>query len=479
MHHNGTRLNIMIVTRVLTASLAAMTLLGCSKTILVDPQPLLVNYPDSFSETGFISTNDNWWREFDDPALNALINKAFTDNYSLQSFQSRLTKARALANVADARRYPELMASASSQIEAERGNSDNNIDQHSSLFTSLNASWELDLWGRNQALSDSSFYNLLATEEQFRAFSDTLAANIARTWYQLVEQKKSIDILSKQISNTKIITEVTDHRYKTGQEGISAVWRQEQLLENLQSRQASATSNFDVLTKQLNVLIGSVPNSAIDLTTLAFPTYPGLPVAGLPAELLQRRPDVKGAWYHYQSYEMSADAAESARLPNITLSSQLQSSDMLDSIDLWRLGLGIRINAPLFNAGKLKNQQKAAEADAQSALYQYTQTVIEAIAEVEMSLLKEKQQQTTLLSLKRQTKLASNTLDAEAIRYSLGAQGYLDVLNAQERLFTLEQQSLVAERQLLLSRITTYQSLGGHSSIQPRPSYPAHDETLK
>ena len=442
------------------AAIITLLLSGCVQS----PQEHIAIAPvisPSFSFSGHEVADEYWWKEFNDPQLNQLVSSALMSNFSLQSSVARVQRAAATADVRDAGRYPTVNGVVGTNVRREQENINGDITQETTENLRLNASWELDLWGKNQARASAAYFSYLASEEQLQAAAQTLAGDIARRWYQLIEQHQSLAILEKQISNTKIIAEITGHRYRTGQGSISALWRQEQLLESLEAQEKQARKSLQILERQMNVLLGRSPTTAIDWTYTLFPSLPPLPETGLPATLLERRPDVRSLWYQYESSQQDVSAAKAARLPNISISSSATSTDWSNAFDIWRFDLGAQLNIPIFNAGKLEAEQKVAEASSDQAFYNYTQGVLSAIEEVEINVLSELSQQEQLESLRRQTRQAENILEVESIRYSRGMQGYLDVLNAQEKLFTLQKQTLSAQRQLFLRRIATYQSLGG------------------
>lgn len=422
--------------------------------------------PASFSLTGSEQIDEFWWGEFQDPTLDGLIKSALETNFNLQSSIARVERAASIADIRSADQYPSVDAGMGANAWRQRTMVDGDITQDSSESIALNAKWELDIWGKNRARAQAAYLDYLAQEQQMQATAQFLAGNIARVWYQLTEQQQSLVILEKQISNTQTITEITGHRYRTGQGSISAMWRQEQLLESLIAQEKQAQKRLAILEKQMNVLLGRTPTSAVDWTYADFPALPSLPDTGIPAQVLERRPDVRALWYQYQSSQESVSEASAARLPNISLNGTAASSDWSNAFDIWRLNLGAQLELPLFNAGKLAAEQERAENDSLRAFYDYTQGVLSALEEVEVNILEELSQQEQLNSLRRQTEQAEKILQVESIRYTRGMQGYLDVLNAQEKLFTLQKQSLGSQRQLFLRRISTYQSLGGQLMTQ-------------
>ena len=257
------------------------------------------------------------------PQLTRLVDTAFTSNISLKSAVARVQRTAALAQVETASLYPELKGTINSDYQRGRTSPDTDISRNNSHSVKLSAGWEVDLWGGNRAGASAAYFNLLAEEEQLQTAAQSLAGNIARTWFQLTEQHLSLTILSRQIANTKVIAEITGHRYRTGQGSISAQWRQEQLLESLQAQKKQAEKRLQILEKQMNVLLGRSPMAPADWQYADFPDLPPLPDVGLPASLLERRPDVRGLWYQYQARQQEVAVAGAARLPSFTINTGL------------------------------------------------------------------------------------------------------------------------------------------------------------
>ena len=375
---------------------------GCSH-FLPEHKDVTPTLQSSYSVSGTGHYSNQWWTKFDEPQLTTLINTAINTNFSLKSAVERVQQAAAFAGITEAARYPELNASLDSKYYRESYAQGRDIRSNNKQKLALSSRWEIDLWGKNRFEASAAYFDLLATEERLQVAAQGLAGDITRLWYQLTEQQQSLVILKHQLANTKIFAEITAHRYRTGQGSISALWRQEQLLESLESKYQQAVNKAQVLEKQLNVLLGRSPATPVDWHYSTFPTLSLLPDAGIPAQMLERRPDIRALWYQYESKRHQAAAATAARLPNITISAGASSEDWSNAFELWQLDLGARINLPLFNAGKLELQQRRAESSTEQALYDYTQGVLSAIAEVETNLIEELSQKEQLDSLHQQT----------------------------------------------------------------------------
>ncbi|MET4695924.1 TolC family protein [Endozoicomonas lisbonensis] len=447
-----------------TIALVTLLTLGLSGCSLMPAEHTTdsASLPDSFSQTGQHSFSEQWWHEFEDPQLNLLIEEALTSNFTIQSALARQEQAAAQANVTQAGLYPNVTGNAGQSYRRNQ-QQNGNINKNESFDVGISTRWEIDLWGRMRHRSDAAMYDYLASSEALQSAAISLAGNIARTWYQLSEQSARVDILSRQLTNIEHITEVTNLRYTSGQGSVSAIWRQEQIAESTRASHLQAVKRQEILTRQLNVLLGKPPASKPRWQVSAFPTLPALPSTGIPANLVETRPDIRDRWYQYQARRHQVAEARAARIPSFMISAGTDTSgDQLEDLfDFWATDFALSLNVPIFRGGQLKSQQRRAEAISTRAFYDYTQTVLNALREVETNLLEEQSQQEQLASLQEQTRSAQKILDVESARYATGIQRYLDVLNAQERLFNLQLRSLAAERQLMERRINLYQSLGG------------------
>ncbi|WP_413699913.1 TolC family protein [Psychromonas sp. KJ10-10] len=214
----------------------------------------------------------------------------------------------------------------------------------------------------------------------------------------------------------------------------------------------------------MNILLGRSPNAPVSWHYSPSIYIPTSNIDEFSSERLKQRPDVRQAWYDYLGQHHKIGVAKATQLPNISLSSGLSSDEVSKLFEFWELDLELQLNIPIFSAGRLATETERAQTDAQYAFYDYTQTVLEAIREVEVNLIEIDSYTANLESLNIRLKQSEMILKVELIRYSNGIQSYLDVLSAQEKLFTLQKQKLNAERQLLLTHISLYQSVAGDLS---------------
>ncbi len=417
--------------------------------------------PEHFSAQGTAKLDNDWWLDFEDPQLQALMQQTFTRNYSLQAARERLNQAEAQARKAGASLFPDIGASGSGR----RTRADNGITLGNSTDYSLGleAAYELDFWGRNQASREGARFDWLASRESLDAATMTLAATLANTWYALQEQANQLTLLAEQRENLANTLKLIDFRYQSGRAPATDVMQQQLQLEAIEADIIQARAQQQVLLHQLNILTGQAPSAPLDWKAAALPTLPDLPDTGLPATLTERRPDLRQAWFEVESLRQGVVVARADRLPRLTLTASLSttSGHWNNLFDTWAASLLGGITAPLFDGGQRKAEADRALYALQESVQNYTQTVLEALGEVEDALVREDHQQAYLAQLTQQVTLATQILDLTQLRYAKGATDYLNVLQAQKSLQDLQRQHLTAQRQLIEYRIALHRALAG------------------
>ncbi|WP_153301710.1 efflux transporter outer membrane subunit [Endozoicomonas arenosclerae] len=426
---------------------------GCATHNSISPPT--ASLPETFSQSGAEAQSNLWWQSFDDPQLNSLIDKALTDNFSLKAATDRLRQAEAVAKQSGASTVPSLEATFDGSHTHQ---SSGNVDQ---FQIGLMASYEIDLWSRLAASEVSAEFDFMASREELETAAITLSSEVASSWYELVTQESLIKLYDQQIENLTNQLSVIELRYRYGQTQAEDLLQQKQLLENLNAKKLAAQSQKQLITQQLALLTG-----VTDLPALYIPEAPELsplPSTGLPAELLNRRPDLKQAWFNVQSQSQQLIVAEADRLPQLSLTASLLSSsaDFSSLMNDWASNLAAGIVAPLFDGGMRKAEVERQEAALSESLNTYSQTVLEAFSEVESALTQEQSEQQQLQSINKQLSLALKTEQIKLTRYQNGDSTFLEVLTAQNSRLDLEQQKLISRGNLLAERIQLHRSLAG------------------
>ncbi len=248
---------------------------GC--TVATHEPKTPIEVPAQFSGSGSASLPDQWWLSFNDRLLSGLVDQAPADNFDLKTALDRLRQAEALARSAGADLFPT--------IDAEVENSRNRFreagetDEGHSYSLGLAASYELDLWGRIKSSRDAARFEAQASAQDLKAAALTLSAQVAGTWYQLVEQDGQLEMLDRQMNTNVQVLELVTLQFRTGQVGIADMLQQRQLVESNQGEKTQVEAQVKVLEHQLAILLGVSPGqltiarmSAVPITLSRRPT---------------------------------------------------------------------------------------------------------------------------------------------------------------------------------------------------------------
>ncbi|PAU80427.1 hypothetical protein CK501_08240 [Halovibrio salipaludis] len=449
----------------LTALLLAGLVTGCASQPEEEPAPP-VTVPETFSASGEEPAPERWWRSFGDERLNELVQDGLDANLDLLTAWQRLREARSAVNQQSANLYPNLDATANAEVS----NSDSS-DTEETLTLGLSSEYEVDLWGRINSQVEAEQYRALATRADYRTTALTLSAEVTRTWYQLRAQRAQLDLAESQIETNRNVVKLLETQFGSGQAGSADVLRQRQLLESTEEQRLGTESELQVLENQLAVLLGRTPRNTDLPEARGLPELPPLPETGVPAELVQRRPDVRQAFNQLQAADADLAAAISNQFPRLTLtaSASTQENSVQDLFDNWATALAGNLVAPLIDAGQRDAQVSQARAVRRQRLYEYGQTVLTAFQEVEDALVQERKQRQAIERIKRQLELAETTYQQLRQQYFNGQVGYIDVLTALTDRQDLERSLISARRQLLEFRVALYRALAG--GFDPRKDF--------
>jgi NodT family efflux transporter outer membrane factor (OMF) lipoprotein len=407
----------------------------------------------------------DWWVGFSSDQLNNLMQKAQTENLSLAATAARLRAAQASLNAAQASFFPTLNFNAGRQENTVKGVSiQGQATNNRGLFTSgsFSASYEIDLWSRVRNTAQAAELQLQSTRFELDAAKISLAGELATTWAQWVAANQTVALLEKELESFQTNLKLIELRFRQGSAVASDVLQQRQLVESAQGNLALALSNREVLLNSLSILVGQPPNS-LDLQSESLPALPALPATGIPAELLNRRPDVQQAWALVLSTDRSVAAAIANRFPQLSLrasfSDQTRNSDLL--FDNWVRNLSVNLVAPLFDGGA-----RSAEVDRQRALLdqavaQYQAAALNALADVDNALIQETRQREAVQSFQQQLALAELSLKRLFAGYRNGSVDYLAILDAQQSTSQLRRNLVNAQQQWVGFRIALYRALSG------------------
>ena len=426
-----------------------------------------ISIPEKFSASGDNPRPDKWWLSFKDPRLDHLIDQALGNNLNLKSVWNRLTQAEAVARKARANLYPTLDArvgASRSQTFGDTATSD--VRRQVKSFNNFSFGWvagyELDLWGRIRSSKEAARMDLKATREDLQAAAITLSAQVAETWYSLVEQNAQLELLVHQLQTNEQIRELVTFRFRRGLVGATDVLQQRQLVESNRGEMITAESRVKVLEHQLAIFLGQAPDVQVTDRVTQLVKLPPLPDTGIPADLIKQRPDIRQAYYKLLAADRRMAAALADRFPRLSLSGQADTSGdhIRDLFDNWLATVAANLVAPLFDGGNRKAEVQRTRAVAVEALNAYGQVILDSLGEIENALIQEKKQQELIDSLRKQLELSKLVIERIRDNYTHGAIDFLRVLDALLTNQSLERQQLEAHRELIQFRIALCRALG-------------------
>ena len=438
-------------------------LLGCSSNR--DQVEVPVEPPEEFSQSGTQVIPEEWWTEFNDPKLDALIDSALGNNFSLRSSWEQLQAARAVVDRESSLFWPQIEGSARSAIN--RPEPDFVGGENTQL--GLSADYEIDLWGRISSQVEAERYRLGATYADYQTAAISLSAEITQTWFRLLAARQRLEIINSQVETNDQILGLIRSRFGSGQIRAVDILRQQQLIEATEEQRVIAKTNVETLENQLQVLLGRNPTGSLDTTFNELPELPPLPQTGVPLELVRRRPDVQSAFNLVHAADQEYASAISAQYPRLSLSAsgQLRANDVDNLFENWAYSIVGNILAPIFYGGRLSAEVDRTEAVKNQLLYDYGQTVLVAFREVEDALVREQQQKERIEVLEEQVRLADQSYKQLRLSYFNGISNYLDVLTALTEFQQLRRDLITARQNLLEFRIALYRSLAGGFETPP------------
>lgn len=451
--------------RVCAVAAAALALAACT----AEPTPVGVrgDLPERFSQSGERDLPDRWWRDLDDPALNRLVETALADNPSLKATWARLRQANAIARREGAARFPTVDGSGSAQrTERDR------LPSSEQYGITASAAYEVDLWGRLQSLSDAARFDAEASAADVSASAITLSANVARAWYRLVEARARRDLLEAQLDTNERVLRAVEARFRQGQATAADVLRQRQLAESRRGDLAATEGLIETQRHELAALLGKAPGTVAIPDRESLIQVPPVPDTGLPARLIQRRPDIRRAFFDVQAADQRVAAAIADQYPRIDLTASFDTTAPTPSglFETWIAQFVGQLSQPVFDAGRRAAEVDRSEAALSESLNQYEDNVLTALTEVENALADERARRRESQSLAEQQRIAEQVVERLRQRYVRGVTDFLDVLDSLSTEQDIARRLLGARRDLILARIDLARALaGGFALPEPDP----------
>jgi multidrug efflux system outer membrane protein len=457
------------VTRTLPAvALAFVTLAGCA----VGPnyQRPKVASPAQFrgqlSPTQAASLADRpWWEIFNDPTLASLIDEALRNNYDLRAAGWRVEQARAEAGIARSTFLPQVQAGGGWSRSRPSSYATGGSTPPANLYdVNLGLSWELDLWGRIRRLDEAALAQYLGTEEVRRGVMLSLVADVATSYFELRTLDLQLEIAKRTAAAFEQTRDLFDRRLAAGAASALETASAEASLASTSANIPDLERQIVAQENQLSFLLGRDPGNVPRGAALNDQSLPLEIPAGLPSDLLERRPDVREAEQALVAANADVGVATANLFPTFSLTGALggvapQVSELLGKGKSWSMGGGLL--TPIVQGGRLADARRAVVAQWQQARVAYERTVTNALAEVSTALVAYEK----LADVEEQRARAVSA-DREAVtlanqRYVAGLADYLEVLQAEQQLYPAENALAQTRFQRLATLVQLYKGLGG------------------
>jgi multidrug efflux system outer membrane protein len=416
------------------------------------------------------TANTAWWEQFDDPVLDELIETALMENYDLRIATARVEEYVGRYWVGRSGLFPQIGADASAARNrvSEEGMSPllssalkNPAESYQAAFS---GAWEIDLWGKLRRATEAARADLLSTEEARQSVILSLVSAVANGYISLRDFDKQLEVARQTAKAREESYKLFKLRYEGGV--IS-----ELELNQVKSEYEQALATIPQIEKQvafqengLSVLIGRNPGPIFrgkNMDELVLPAVP----AGLPSDLLTKRPDIRQVEQALVAANARIGVARAQYFPSISLTGLFgwSSSDLSNLFkgvsNVWSWGGSL--TAPIFTGGAIMGQEKAAEAIQQQALFNYQKTVQGAFREVEDALVDQKRTREQLEAQKRQVDALKEYARIARLRYENGYTSYIEVLDAERSLFSAELQYAQTQGILFQALVNLYKAVGG------------------
>jgi outer membrane protein, multidrug efflux system len=419
-----------------------------------------------------------WWQVFKDPILQGLIGTALTNNYDLKQAVARVEQARNLAVAARSPLFPQI--GYGGDIGRGRNSLFNtpaslNGGTASSAQANLNLVWEIDFWGRIRRLSEAARAQYLATDEARRGVMITLVSDVATAYFQLLDLDRELEV-QRAATNAYVGTyRIFNDRLTNGVASKLETDRAAAALANAAAIIPSLELQIATTENQLNLLLGRNPGPIARNSLANQPQLvPEVP-AGLPSDLLRRRPDVLASEQSLVAANANIGVSLANFFPQIGLTTFLGkvspelSAFTAGTANAWNIGGTLA--GPIFQGGQLRAQYRAAKAKFDEAKAAYQQSVMAAFQEVSNALISRQKLAETLIYDDQAVVALTSSVQVATERYLNGKASYYEVLQAQQDLYPSQRAQVQTQVGELIAVVQLYKALGGGwEATEPRAS---------
>ncbi|HTS20467.1 MAG TPA: efflux transporter outer membrane subunit [Casimicrobiaceae bacterium] len=463
--------------RIITVFMLAVALAACTTTPTAPPQ---LDLPQGTANDPPL---ERWWTAFNDPTLTALVDEALAKNLDLRAAIARVDAARAAVTAAQGYLYPtvNLGAGASRNRISEVG--PQAIPGIPPIFNDyrvgVNASYEVDLWGKYHGATRAAQDDLLASQYSRETVRTAVAAQVAQVYFQLLAADAQLTLLKDTLRTRNDTVRLQRDRYEGGIIGEFDVATAEAERASVASDVAVVQRAIAELESALAILLGRTPREIFTpqvarqveaVRLLAVPTLP----AGLPSNLLERRPDVRSAEAALAAANRRIDVARADYFPSLSLTGAYGTESVaLHSLftgpaAVWVLGAALA--QPLFNFNQIEANVETRTAQRDQSVIGYEQTVQTAFKETHDALVANQTTREALSAQSERRAKLEHALELAETRYQSGYSPYLEVLDAQRQLLQAQTLQILAARDVRLAVVDLAKAMGGGWDYQAPPA---------
>ncbi|MDD2738416.1 MAG: efflux transporter outer membrane subunit [Methylomonas lenta] len=454
----------------LTAFAFALSLTGCF-TVGPDYEKPQIEAPKQWRfavEDAQDTANLPWWEQMQDPVLNRLVEQALLNNLDLKIAIANVEQFMGVYGATRASLFPQIFGQAGYdriQTSSESLGLDNNgLSDNGSARLGASMFWELDVWGQLRRAKEAARADLLAQESVRNTVVLTLVSSVAQTYITLRSLDSNLEITRNTVEALTEENRIAKTRFAAGFSSEIEVSQSDSELERrralipLYEHQVAQTENA------LSVLLGRPPGTierGLSLDELVPPAVP----AGLPAELLLRRPDIHQAEQNLIAANARIGVARGEYFPKVTISGDVGQASMeiaqlfVPGANFWTIGT--RLLGPVFTAGKVAGQVQTAEAAQQAALASYQKAILVSFREFEDGLIVSEKSNQSQISQAKRLKALQNYLHLSHLRYDEGYSSYLVVLDALRQYYEGQIDLVNARNDTFIALIQLYRAMGG------------------
>lgn len=453
----------------LTAGALALFALSARAT---EPTSITPAIPTQWQQAAVQGTADTaalaqWWKQFNDPVLDRLITDALQSSPDVRTALAKIEESRARYGIQRATLLPSLSASVAGSGSRINNRNTDLTTRTENYSASLDASWEIDLFGQNRKTLNATAADLAQTEESLRNVQTSLAAEVASAYVTLRSAEAQLVIVRRNLASREETLQLTRWREQAGT--VTALDTQ-QAVSTLEQTRASLPTLQQTVTQtrnQLALLSGQAPGALDKLLgeSAAVPAVTATLASGIPADTLRQRPDVRAAARAVEAAAARTSAAQRSRFPTLNLTGSLGvdalSAGKLFSPESTVASVLGSLTAPIFAAGKIQQTIQVQGALQKQALINYESSVLSALSEVENALVAVQRNTDRLAILDTAVTAAREAEHLAELQYQAGQADLLTVLEAQRTLLSVEQQQVTASADRATAHIQLYKALGG------------------